>query len=350
MAQRLENFQRQSAYPLGYRKEKGSILIITLWSLFLLATFAICLGGGVRQKLSLIKRLEERNKLHYIAEAGIRKAMTTLEGEANGHDSLNDEWSSNAALFKGMVIGDGIANIYYECLDEKNNLGGIRYGIMDEERKININNADRHVLKRLFILVLGFDDIAAQELAASIVDWRDEDSYLSIPLGSAEDSYYRSLTHAYESKDARFDVLDELLLVRYVSPEVYEKIKNFVTIYGNGKININTASKPVLMALGLNEKIVDRIMLYRQGEDGIIATADDGVFTTHFTIVPKLSQNFAMFESEVVQLSNIVNRYLVTNSNNFMIKSKASFRDRNATVEIVAVTNKNQNILYWRES
>jgi len=51
---------------------------------------------------------------------------------------------------------------------------------------------------------LKIDDIEAQSLAASIVDFIDEDSNLSVPLGSTEDSYYHNLKEPYECKDDKF--------------------------------------------------------------------------------------------------------------------------------------------------
>ena len=51
-----------------------------------------------------------------------------------------------------------------------------------------------------------------------------------------------------------------------------------------GLVNINTASKEVLMALGLQEALVDKILSVRRGRDGLDATADDYVFLKTFEI------------------------------------------------------------------
>ncbi len=336
----------------------GSILIIVLWSLCLLATFAVCLGAGVRQKIILVKRLEERDKLHFIGEAGIKKAIAELakeqketsEAKEKTYDALNDAWSNNADAFKEVRVGDGMFNICHNYIDEESGLAEIRYGLIDEERKININKIDQVVLERLFKIVLGFGEIEAQELAASIIDWRDSDSQLSIPIGSAEDSYYRSLRYSYEAKDAKFEIIDEVLLVKHMTKEVFDKIKDYITIYGNGKINANTASKEVLLSLGLNEYIVDRILAFRRGEDGIVSTSDDNVFDTPSDIVPKLSRYSHLSDSEVAQLDAVRDRYLGTSSNNFMARSIARLGNRKDTAETIAVINRYGNILYWQES
>lgn len=319
----------------------ASILILSLWSLCLLSTFAVILGYGARQKLTLVNRLDERDKLHFIAEAGIKKAISQLKEEPEKtYDALNDNWSNNISAFKDIDIGDGKFSI----------LGESRYGLIDEESKLNINKANQTILERFFRVALNFDETQSQELAASIVDWRDTDSELSIPLGSAEDWDYRNLEYPYEAKDADFEVLREILLIKGMDENIFEKIKNYITIYGSGKINVNTASKIVLLALGLSQDLVDKIVSFRLGEDGIIGTSDDNIFEAPSNIVPKLSQFSHLSDSEIAQLSLIVDQYLVTNSNNFMARCIAKLNGKKKSSEVIAVINRSGKILSWEES
>ncbi len=339
--------------PLASRfhsSRKGSILIITLWSLCLLSVFAVILGYQTRQKIMVIKRLDERDSLRFIAEAGIKRAIIELEKrEEKTYDALNDYWSSNVSVFKDFRIGDGVSNICYNYIDEKTGVLETRFGLIDEERKININKASQIVLERLFRITANLDEMEAQELAASILDWRDADSELSIPLGSAESSYYRNIQYPYEAKDAEFEVLEEALLVKGMTRDIFEKAKNYITIYGDGKVNINTTSKSVLLALGLNEDMADKIMTLRMGKDGVMGTADDTIFDTPGNIVPKISQSYRLSDSEVAQLSVIVDQNLATEANYFFIKNTARLNNRKNTIETTCVVNRDGKILYWRE-
>ncbi|MBI3328686.1 MAG: helix-hairpin-helix domain-containing protein [Nitrospinae bacterium] len=53
----------------------------------------------------------------------------------------------------------------------------------------------------------------------------------------------------------------------------------YLTVWGSGKININTAPKPVLAALpGMTPAMAEAIVRYRQGEDQEPGTADDRQF------------------------------------------------------------------------
>jgi len=348
MALKSRSLLKQLTFRLA-DNSRASILIIALWSICLLATFSVVLGYQVRQKLTLVNRLDEKDRLHFIAEAAIKRASVELEKEPEkAYDILKDTWSNNISAFKEIDIGDGKFSILYDYIDEQSGIQKIQYGLIDEERKININKLDTTVLRRLFH-ILGFDEIDSQELAASIIDWRDSDSELSIPIGSAEDSYYRNLTYPYEAKDAEFEVLDEVLLVKGMTQDIFEEIKDYITIYGSGKVNINTASKPVLLALGLDDDIVDKILSFRAGEDGIIATADDNIFDTASNIIPKLSQSCHLSDFEVAELSVVADQYLVTNSNNFMVKAVAKLNNRKNTAELICVVNRSGKVLYWKE-
>jgi len=58
-------------------------------------------------------------------------------------------------------------------------------------------------------------------------------------------------------------------------------LKDFVTIYTNGEININTAPEEVLTALfdSEYESLPGKINIYRAGQDGNIGTKDDRWFS-----------------------------------------------------------------------
>ena len=48
-----------------------------------------------------------------------------------------------------------------------------------------------------------------------------------------------------------------MYLIRGITAEIFKKLKPYITIYGDGQININTAGKEVLTALGLNDVLED---------------------------------------------------------------------------------------------
>ena len=334
-------------YRLNYKR--AQILALVLMALCLLSLFGLYLGHGARQKIILIKRLSERDSLHFIARAGVEKAlMEVSKDEAALSDNFLEGILNSEGIFKDIKVGLGKFNM---CYNYKQGADSREIcGVIDEARKININKADLKVLKKLFAFILDIDEARAQEFAASVIDFRDKDSALSIPLGSAENSYYKNLSEPYECKDADFDIIDELLLVKGIDDVIFDKIKNFVTIYGDGAVNINTATFNVLLSLGIKGGLVNKIMIYREGEDGILGTKDDSIFGSPQEIVPKLSQYFSLSASEVANLSNIVAAGLLgTNSDYFMIKSKTGLNYSSATKETISIVDRQGRIIFWRE-
>ncbi|MCX5694080.1 MAG: type II secretion system protein GspK [Candidatus Omnitrophica bacterium] len=204
------------------------------------------------------------------------------------------------------------------------------------------------MLERLFKIVLPCDETQAQELAACILDWRDSDSELSIPAGSAEYLHYSSLPFSYAAKNSEFEILEELLLVKGFSENIFEKIKDYVTIYGEGRVNINTTNAAVLFALGLDEDTANKVILYRAGKDGLRGTLDDNVFVSGAEIVPKLSQAYAFSPSQIEQLNQVAVSFLAVSSNNFLIRSTARLNAR-YSLTVSSVVRRDGRIIYWRE-
>lgn len=330
---------------------RGSILVLTIWSICFLSTLAVILGLGVRQKLQLVQRLDERDKLHLVAAAGIKQAIVQIGQDTEStFYALDHRCADDPSVFKEIAPGDGRVDIRYGLFDDSSGQTKIRYGLIDEESKLNVNTADAEVMERLFRFVLDVDEVHAQDMAASIVDWRDADSELSTPVGSAEDSFYRNLAYnPYEAKDAPLEALDELRLIKGMDANSMEKLKDYLTVFGDGKININTASKAVLLAVGMSTYLVDKVMSYRFGKDGAMGTGDDNAFDLYSNIVPHLSQFVSLSDSEVADLTRIADQFLKVQSENFMARAAAHLNNRRNTTEFVAVFNRSGDILYWHE-
>jgi type II secretory pathway component PulK len=318
---------------------KASILIVTVWALFMLATFAVILGYTVRQKLSLAMRLEQRDAARYLSWANIKLATWQIKNKATMKFLVSFPGSHFEQAYSQEQKEDASEQAFTE----------IPFVIIDEERKININKADMQVLERLVKIVLGYGDIGAQELAAAIVDWRDKDSVLSLPSGSAEDFYYTSLPYPYECKDADFDCLAELLLVKGVTREAFEKLRDYLTVYGDGLININTAPWEVLLALGLSEDLVNNIVYFRCGKDKLPRTEDDNYFTSTSEIAVSLGNFCTLNEIQMQSIESLAAKYLTVESNYFMIETRPSFNQGKNIYQATCVADGLGKVLYWEE-
>ena len=87
------------------------------------------------------------------------------------------------------------------------------------------------------------------DLIANLKDWMDSDTNRSGARGGYEDDLYNRLESPYLSKNAAFDTKEEIRLVEGWQDAVYERFGDKITIYGTGKINVNSASDEVLKGL-----------------------------------------------------------------------------------------------------
>ncbi len=326
--------------------KNGTILITSLWIIAILSILAIGIGFRISLEARLSKYNMDRLKALYLAKAGVVKSQGLLSKDTKpDYDSIYECGIALSGeddpdkIFMNVELSEsaeGSFSVSYKEEDPASPGKMLDYpGMMDEERKININTAPKEALEKL----PGITD----EIASSIMDWRDTDDALQ-PNG-AENSYYQSLEHPYVCKNGNFSAIEELLLVRGMDQTIFEGIKDYITIYGAGKFNINTAHREVLIAFftafggadrTLEETVVDKITNYRNGTDGQKGTKDDNIFidTNIESVVPGLSAN------EAAIIGNLKN-YFTIESNYFRIESKGIIDRPKIEKRIVSVATKN---------
>lgn len=236
--------------------QKGVALLITLWVLTILTVIVFSFSFMARTETHATLSFKEGVEKKLLAEAGIQRGIMeifyrnfyknqTVELEGR------EVWKVDGTSYTGQIV-DGIYSV----------------SIRDESGKVDINAASDVVLKNLF-LNIGIPAETVDILVDSIMDWRDSDDLHRI--NGAEDDYYLSLPAPYEAKDADFDTLEELILVRGMTSDILhgngdqKGIIDFLTIHSRqNKINVNAAPKEVLMSIpGMTPEIADLIIEYR---------------------------------------------------------------------------------------
>ena len=332
---------------------RGAILIFTLWVLSFLVVLAANLGYGVRQTMTFMKRIEERSQMAHIAQGGVKVALALLTDDLQKSQFQYTPASksfrhNNPARFADIRLVEGGCEISYSAVTDERGLEK-RFGAVDEEGKINVNTADKLVLKRIAGLALSLDEQHAQKIAEAIFDWRQAgDSELK---GFFSDDYYANLKYPYSKKDEPFELPDEFLLVKGIDRPMVDVLRNYLTVYGAGQVNINTASKPVLMALGLEEAVVDKILKVRRGNDGIEATLDDHIFYRSFDIAAEVGEGVKIEPNEMRAIDQLNMRGLLTTNSYYYTIQSNSFGDRSRDKKsIICVFNAADNrIVYWKE-
>ena len=341
-------------FKRSYKKNRqGSILILAVWTVLFLSIFAAKIGLRIRQRVTLLSRLETRSKLHFIAEAGIKKAIAGLRVDLVKNKGLYSSFGkyyrhNNSDAFQSINVGDGLSEVAY-IFHRDFNITEKRYGFVDEERKININVVDRLTLTRLIQQVSGLDEDKSQGIAEAIIDWREIGR--SQTTGFYSDDYYSNLEYSYEPKNGDFELIDELLLIEGIDENLFNILKDFMTVYGDGKVNINTASAEVLSVLGLSPEVISKIFLVRRGMDGIEDTADDYVFQRTYDIASEMKSFIKLKFNEVKEINDLnLSGLIKTNSSFYFIKSKGAVNQKKDTLTILCVYNAQEDrVEYWRE-
>jgi type II secretory pathway component PulK len=223
------------------------------------------------------------------------------------------------------------------------------WGLTDEQAKINLNTASADVIQRIIVEALGWGGAEAKGLADAITDWRDYGRHEA--SGFFSDDYYKSLEFPYAMKEQSFERPDELLLVKGVDRKVYETLLPFVTVYGDGRVNINTVSRQGLVALGLDQGVADKVLKARRGVDGVEATLDDHIFSNTFDVASETSKAAALEAREAHQIDALnAKTLLTTESGIYSFVSRVLSSDGGYKRSVMCIFSAFESrILYWYE-
>lgn len=279
-------------------KKAGSVLVMALFLIFVLAVFGI---GLARLSWSNYRFSRFRGD-RFLS----REAMNTvvLLSKLNRMNDETPAYDTSSELPTLAEYKFGELNLIYS--------------IIDEESKININTAPSSVLKELPEM--------DRKKASAIVN-----------------SDYRP-----------FYLKKEILALDEIDEQDYAEIKDSVTVYGDGHVNINTCSKTVLEALGLNDNLIKRIMDFRLGDDGKPCTADDGFCESRSSIITDLTEGTYLSLGEEQKLISLISKNLLgVKSNNYAIEATVYIDQRPVSKYCVVIgkkdTERKYNVKEWTQ-
>jgi len=304
--------------------------MITLWILAILAVFVVGLGYRASVNLTLARYQRDSLKAYYLAKAGINQAIISAKPD----NPLKKNWDDGG---------------YFEC------------ALSNEEGKLNINghsDFDRDKLSILLILAQVED---AAELTNVIIDWMNPVTTIELakkePLKKPEELLL-ILEYFYQSKGI-FDY-------RNKAQEAFAKVKDFITTYGDNKIDLNTAPLRVLEVIfgtttkemidsgeadktieGAIPNLLSAIDGYRQGAQKA------GIEPFSSTDINQEAIKKALgLAGQINDQTKIIDRsvpYFTAIPSNLRIEAKGGFR--NTTKRISVVYDRTaKNIVYWHQN
>ncbi len=235
------------------REQGGFIVVVVLCMVIMLSVLLLGFNYESRSNLHTVDDFRKSQQALNCAKAGLNIAIAAAKDTPDIH---NDKSLLN--LFSGedtFAVDEGKCSIT----------------ISEESGKLNVNhlkdengNMDRTRIEQLLRLIdllsqkeAGHSDIG-YGFVPSIIDWTDSDDQVEcLPfikndnLG-AESSYYSQLKPPYRCRNKSLETTEELLLVKGITPQIFDRIRDYLTVYGDGKINVNCAPKLVLESLSEN--------------------------------------------------------------------------------------------------
>jgi general secretion pathway protein K len=256
--------------------DRGVALILVIMIVGVLTAVTIEMNRSSRAEIHDAANLSDGIRLHYIAKSGFNAGIGLLLLDRNNFDALYEDWANREliAARSKTLFNDGYFDVPIE----------------DESGKIPINRlVAGHVfnedIKGLMLRLLmqpefGLEEKRAGEILEAVKDWIDRDDETT-GTGGAESAYYSTLGQSYAVKNGPLDCIDELLMIKGVTKELYygtresSGLSQLLTVYGDGRININTAPRPVLRALseGMDVKAAESMDEYRRNKDNDLADA-----------------------------------------------------------------------------
>ncbi len=193
---------------------RGVALIMVLWVMAILTVVVLEFSFAMRTELHITQNFKEELQMYALAEGGAQRAIAELifkndPGVQRLRRTLKDE---EVPPEKKEWVTDGRA---YELPSDQ---GTTAVRVMSEGGKININTVSENRLRKI-MENLGLEGEARDIVVDSIMDWKDPNDLHRI--NGAENDYYQSLEKPYQSKDANLDSIEELLLVRGVTSDLY---------------------------------------------------------------------------------------------------------------------------------
>ncbi len=371
-----------------FKNRRGIALLMTIAITTVLVTAALELNRQVRATVEATATARDYLTLTHIASSGIEVGMAMLAKDRYGSrtDSVQEDWADPDK------IGELLQEIPFEA-------GSLALTISDELGKIQVNalldkfpghkanEMQCNIWENLLQPLIDSQEEekkkeinAAKNITDSVKDWLDsKDDDAITGFHGAESDYYESLDPPYSCRNGPIPHLNELLLIKGVTEDIFQGTNNEVselplgddekspsgifkhlTVHGvgktknkrrrnrknstftyPGKININTADIPVLKALvgPLHEECAQAMVEYRQEHEVV-----DG----KKAYVNRLSSG--TWYRSVTGCGDVqINSKVITNASDiFRIESTGTLHDTKMTIAVVVKRERDRKTKKWK--
>ena len=232
-------------WDLGPHNERGGVLLLVLWVTAALSFVALSTAMMVRTEVAATAYRLEAEQAGLLAQGAIEQTLYLMK-----HPGIVD--AEGRPLF---LQGQRRLDLAFET-------GQAGVVITPEAARMNVNTEQSERLQAL-LRAVGAADHQAMEIAEAIVDWRTP---RTSDVGTIFDMFYSALPQPYRAAHRRFERLEELLLVKGITPELFygwmERdqdgrlvrrggLRRALTVYGMNSTQVSLNESPYELLLSL---------------------------------------------------------------------------------------------------
>lgn len=232
----------------------GAVLIMALLIVSVVAGLAVKFTGDFQLGMARAESRWHGAQATAYLKGAENLAIYLLSEDDPAVDHREEEWAYEAPPFE---VEGGWILASVEDASSRLNINSL-LATLDPDKGHNDHERFSPPQRRFIRLLQTFEEEGlpmnedeAIAVLEAVVDWVDPDSTPS-GFGGAEVDYYQSLEPAYLPANSMFVSVDELRLVRYMTPELMELLRPYLIALPPGQsqgLNINTLPSKLLATI-----------------------------------------------------------------------------------------------------
>ncbi|HWK55600.1 MAG TPA: hypothetical protein VNR18_14575 [Hyphomicrobiales bacterium] len=255
---------RHSVPRGGRAAQRGSVIVLTLWTITLLTILVAVIASQVRldAQTAMLHQDDLRQWAALSSAMNQAEMELVLERMAPGVEAQERREIGKIPGFR--FNGEPLTLNYPQDPD-------VVVRIYDHRGKINLNELNPPRLRELLAKKLG-EAATPERLSALMSAWNDWTDLNNNPApDGAEDDYYLSLDPPYRARNARLETVEEILLIKGFD-ELFGDVDldAAFTLYGDddAQINLNLATVEAMQLLpGLDDELIAKIVAFRRDNE-----------------------------------------------------------------------------------
>ncbi len=329
----------------------GAALIVALWTVLILSLLIGGMAYEMRIEAGMTSYARKRLKAQVAARGGVEYAKFLLAKsfETSAFEEDDPEKEAFRILAKNLERGIGATGVEVKMGDSQATVD-----VLPESGRRNVNTLQDEDWEELLDQA-GVPEEDWPNLIDGFMDWTDAGDEHRLNGAEEDDAYYKD--QGYKPKNAPLDTVDEILLIKGFTPaivyggppadpkgEPLRGIAHLLTTFGDGKVNVNTATRDVLLTLTagngktLTDYEIEDILKFRLGDDGMPNTKDDGFASVQEAIAktgmdPAFADKISVADRRFVRVTALGENHGV----------------RSGVWAVFEVGNRKVTPIYWRE-